>query len=482
MASEYTQNRRYPLYTDSDKPNLRDQYNGAIREIDADMAQALQDSSGVAAALGSGFDAQHTVRMAIDSTDNAVSAEATARQNADTSLGTRIDSEATARQNADSALGTRIDNEVTARQNADTTLGNRISALENPTKYIATIGDSFGNENGEWAALTANKTGYQLINRCTNEAGFVYNGTDGKSFIGQLQDIKNNAHFANVEYIIVYGGVNDFTMQITAAAMKASINSFMNEYNSISGKKPKLIFAFGNFGNGRLRTRSSQFPAWYNEIVNYCRTIGIPVVDYVPLWLACSDVAVFNSDNLHPNSVGENIISSYVQSLINGSYNGVHKSYVGTYDGPVYTINDSEIAGATVKYNEHLYLDNGIITHVIGNVNTHVNALDTSKFSGNTWYALRSAFYSATYWQCFGDVNAQPTPLLATMDPYSGQTSIAVQTNAQTGTQSNIGMIEYAHNFGNQNNYFKIFGSMTALSIFSSWDAPQPVKFSYNIL
>lgn len=163
MASEYTPNRRYPLYTDNDKPNLRDQYNGAIREIDSDMAEALHDSQAVSDALGSGFDAQHTVRMAIDAcaTDAQVEAEAQARLSADSTLQTNINNEATARQNADTSLGNRITSiegmipssafsssstvkaaidskasstdlstEVSARQTADTTLGNRLSTLE----------------------------------------------------------------------------------------------------------------------------------------------------------------------------------------------------------------------------------------------------------------------------------------------------------------------------------------------------------------
>lgn len=37
MANEYTPNYNLDLYTDNDKPNLRDQYNGAITKIDAQL-------------------------------------------------------------------------------------------------------------------------------------------------------------------------------------------------------------------------------------------------------------------------------------------------------------------------------------------------------------------------------------------------------------------------------------------------------------
>lgn len=51
-----------------------------------------------------------------------ITAEAEARELADTALGTRIDEEATARTDADTALGTRVDDETRARTAGDTNL------------------------------------------------------------------------------------------------------------------------------------------------------------------------------------------------------------------------------------------------------------------------------------------------------------------------------------------------------------------------
>ena len=60
--------------------------------------------------------------------NEGLSAETTARENADTQLQTAIDAEQTARENADSQLQTAIDDETTARENADTQLQTAIDA------------------------------------------------------------------------------------------------------------------------------------------------------------------------------------------------------------------------------------------------------------------------------------------------------------------------------------------------------------------
>ena len=76
--------------------------------------------------------------QSIGTVSGNLTAEATARENADTALSNRITEEATARGNADTALGNRItplenglSAETTARENADTALGNRLTTVEN---------------------------------------------------------------------------------------------------------------------------------------------------------------------------------------------------------------------------------------------------------------------------------------------------------------------------------------------------------------
>ena len=68
--------------------------------------------------------------------NEGLSAEKTARENADTQLQTAIDAEKTARENADTQLETAIDAEITARENADTQLQTAINT-EKTAREIA---------------------------------------------------------------------------------------------------------------------------------------------------------------------------------------------------------------------------------------------------------------------------------------------------------------------------------------------------------
>lgn len=79
-----------------------------------------------------GLSAEKTAREDADTQlQQAITAEQTARENADNDLHTAITEEQTARENADNQLQTAIDAETTARENADTQLKNSIEKLQN---------------------------------------------------------------------------------------------------------------------------------------------------------------------------------------------------------------------------------------------------------------------------------------------------------------------------------------------------------------
>lgn len=89
-------------------------------------------------AFNEGLSAEKTARENADTQlQTAIGAEKTARENADTQLQTAIDAEKTARKNADAQLQTAIGAEKTARENADTELKNSINKIQT---YISAPG------------------------------------------------------------------------------------------------------------------------------------------------------------------------------------------------------------------------------------------------------------------------------------------------------------------------------------------------------
>lgn len=88
-------------------------------------------------AFNEGLSAEKTARENADTKlQTAIGAEKTARENADTQLQTAIGAEKTARENADAQLQTAIEAEQTARENADNNLQNSIDQLQKDVKNV----------------------------------------------------------------------------------------------------------------------------------------------------------------------------------------------------------------------------------------------------------------------------------------------------------------------------------------------------------
>ena len=108
MASEYTPYYNLDLYTDTDKPNLRDQYNGAIRKIDTQLHVANDASVLATEAANQAKAAAESAHKAAEGAGEDITAETTAREAADAALEGKITAEATARETADASLSTRV--------------------------------------------------------------------------------------------------------------------------------------------------------------------------------------------------------------------------------------------------------------------------------------------------------------------------------------------------------------------------------------
>lgn len=251
----------------------------------------------------------------------AIANETTNRQAAITSVNDALAQETDARTAADANLDSLIDDEVTARTAADNALQKQITELDSGSRYIAIVGDSFSDGNTEWPSILAANTGYNTIRKAVSATGF---SIGSKTFAQQFQEVINDKNFGKCDYIIVYGGVNDWNdAQASVATMQTAFNGIKDLYNGITGKRPKLIFAFGNMGAAR-NANYSIYGSWYEQCMDALRKMGMPgLVENVPFWLWRNSGSNFNDDNLHPNAQGMRTIASYFAKIIAGTYSGV---------------------------------------------------------------------------------------------------------------------------------------------------------------
>ena len=110
--------------------------------------------------LNEGLSAEQTAREEADTQlQTAIGAEQTARENADNQLQTAIEAETTARENADNQLQTAIEEEQTARENADNQLQNSINQMQT---YVSAPGAGI-KANDQSAAAQNTSTLQQLL-------------------------------------------------------------------------------------------------------------------------------------------------------------------------------------------------------------------------------------------------------------------------------------------------------------------------------
>ena len=267
-----------------------------------------------------------------------------------------LDANVTADKLADNAVTTAkiLDANVTADKLADNAvttakiLDGNITRIKIRNPCVGIIGDSFSVLNTPWVNYFADITGRPVINKAVSGAGF----TTGTPFYEQLNNLKNDTNFENCDTIIVFGGVNDWNdAKSSVDAMKSAFSNFLNNYKSINNA-PKLIFAFGTIGKSN-QDRYNGYATWYNGCINSMRELGIPgIVDYVPSWsISTNQNEFFNSDKLHPSTIGNKEIASYFASILNGTYCGVHKTYYDTIN-----LNEDVYSSGTIKY--EYYFDN----------------------------------------------------------------------------------------------------------------------------
>lgn len=191
------------------------------------------------------------------------------------------------------------------------------------------VGDSFGNEDGTygvskcWVHQVCEAMGANYIPLCEDGTGFVNNFGTGTTYLGRIQnfidDPDNDPN--DINYIIVSGGVNDYSADATTLynAMVGFMDTVaMNFPNAITFMVPQIAGA--NIEKCYVASSTKNqwvFPASIMQLVyaskNYSRAVLITNVQYC---LNMRTDNVMNADMVHPTQRGHDVIArTFINSL-----------------------------------------------------------------------------------------------------------------------------------------------------------------------
>lgn len=324
MANAYTSNYKLDLYTDTDKPNLRDQYNGAINKIDEELhnnsvnittandtanraydvaseakTTATEASQNATTAISTANSATETANSASDAASSAVTNANSAKEIANAASAT-ASSAATVANSANGKVDDALVqiNDATTRLDAATegftTNFNKISGdittlqdTKQNRKFskMLYIGDSWGqgwtgsnHPSSGLAAYLGIALGCETINKSVSASSYIPNG-DSRNFIGQLNSVTDEEK-NGVDLIVVQGGINDggssFSYDNIVSAAVSLYNTIIQSYPDAKVAVLNTPLAYGrNFGssNASNSTATPQDMKPYtaiNEAVRNC--------------------------------------------------------------------------------------------------------------------------------------------------------------------------------------------------------------------
>lgn len=439
MATEYTTHYNLDLYTDTDKPNLRDQYNGAMNKIDSQLntfsnnlvivtdaanqakeqAKAASDSSSANAQsistlqnTVSGIDtaykaADSSIIDAYKAADAKLSSDITAAYTeADTNLSNNITSAykaadsaiETAYKAADSALAGRFpiksadiaDGAVTeSKLSADllNSINGGISASDN--LKVLYVGDSYGvptsyNTQTPIPMAIQNITNWTVTNDSKGNRGYITkgNGGDNRNFQETI-----NSYSGEYDLIIIAGGRNDSGYSTTGSS--AEYTAALNCFNTAHSKFPnaKIIAVPMLWHDTGLDYSASNA---YVGIVSAAKSsIGTYCVEGAQSWgLAFTN---WQEGGIHPDT---SIAESYARRIVNA----ICTNFDGwvSYNDRVSSSSDYDMYFA---YSHGIYTVNGFIKGSVELTQSNIPHWFAPKVSDNNFAAnvLTNGSYCAVF-------------------------------------------------------------------------------------
>ena len=254
--------------------------------------------------------------------------------------------------------------------------------------HVLIIGDSWSiPQEGvtKWYQFLASATGYVIDNFAVTGSGFYHCDIANTTFSEQLDNASLTVDPDTLKYIIVYGGVNDYRNGVSEANFAGGLNGVR-----IKAKQyfpdAELILLPLNIGysnnaiyNGFSKYRTNVIHDSLVYTAGFCQTVSYWLMPYGSgIWTETE------GEKLHPTENGHKIICSYILSILNGTYDGVHNEvYYGNAGSP----NDNNV---------RISFNNGLL-NVCGLTNTITGTSGTINISGGLNTYLFGTFPSSFF-------------------------------------------------------------------------------------
>ena len=200
MANAYTSNYKLDLYTDNDKPNLRDQYNGAINKIDEELHNNSVNITTANNTANRAYDvASEAKTTATDASKNATTAISTANSatktanTASSTASSAVTTANSAKEIANAASKTATSAATTANS-ANGKVDDALVKISDATTKLDAATENFTtNFNKLSGDFTTN------FNKLSGDFTTNFNKLSGD--ITTLKDTKQNRKFSKMLYI-----------------------------------------------------------------------------------------------------------------------------------------------------------------------------------------------------------------------------------------------------------------------------------------
>jgi len=313
MASEYTPYYNLDLYADDDKPNLRDQYNAAMRKVDTRMHTITDDMTIISTAANNAVETAKRAETRLDTLEGTTIP----------GLSNQIATETGTRQSEIERVTGLITDERDARELADNSLDDRITLLNDRMSVLQTemviIGDSYSTTGYDALAseLWWVKVAQQLNLNPHNYAvgGTGYNDPSAPKFYAQVDSAANDTAFDNdtVRYVFIFGGRNDFNYMTN---LQATVISVIEHAKVLFPKSQIVVMGVNTWVSFAVESADKCDFALVQQIYHACMQTGVTFINTLD-WLV-GQTSWFGG-NGHPNASGHMAIASRVLSALSGS-------------------------------------------------------------------------------------------------------------------------------------------------------------------